>query len=168
MEKTHWWKSGGEYKKGVEHPYYGKKRPEHSLALKGRYTTGEWRYCAQCNKKIRIMGRRRKESKDNFCSRKCRGLWTSRNSIGEKATNWRGGINPINDNIRKSATYKTWRRTVFVRDEFTCRECGRKHIYIVAHHIKPFSKYPELRFDIDNGKTLCEECHEKYRKENYE
>ena len=100
----------------------------------------------------------------------CKGLKTGRipksafkigQLFGEKHHNWKGGINPINDTIRKSIKYKQWRRTIFIRDEFTCRGCGKKHIYIEAHHIKPFAKFPELRFDIDNGQTLCEDCHKK-------
>lgn len=77
---------------------------------------------------------------------------------------WKGGITPINEAIRKSVEYKLWREAVYQRDNFTCRSCGEKEAVsgkLNAHHIKPFSLYPELRFAIDNGETLCDECHKK-------
>ena len=29
-----------------------------------------------------------------------------------------------------------------------------------AHHVQPFAKHPERRFDVANGITLCHPCHE--------
>lgn len=79
---------------------------------------------------------------------------------GEKNANWKGGITPINLAIRMSKEYKLWRQAVFERDNFTCIWCGQLRESIEADHIKPFSQYPELRFAIDNGRTLCRKCHE--------
>lgn len=80
---------------------------------------------------------------------------------GDKHPNWKGGVNPINDTIRKSFEYKLWRESVFKRDSYTCIWCGQVGGKLQADHIKPFCNYPELRFAIDNGRTLCKECHSK-------
>ena len=67
---------------------------------------------------------------------------------------------------RRSAEYKAWRAAVFARDEFTCRVCGERGGRLNAHHIKKYSVFPELRYDISNGITLCEGCHkEVHRRE---
>ncbi len=85
---------------------------------------------------------------------------------GSNCYNWKGGITPINKLIRNSLEYKLWRESVFERDNWTCIWCGAKsgkgkHIELHADHIKPFALFPELRFAIDNGRTLCIDCHRK-------
>lgn len=85
---------------------------------------------------------------------------------GEKCNLWKGGITPINHAIRMTLEYKLWREAVFKRDNYTCIWCGDKNykgrgktLVLQADHIKPFSLFPELRFSIDNGRTLCVPCH---------
>lgn len=62
---------------------------------------------------------------------------------------------------RNMPQYIEWRKSVFERDGYACQDCGSKD-RINAHHIKTWSGHPELRFDVDNGKTVCFECHKKY------
>jgi len=82
---------------------------------------------------------------------------------GEKNHQWRGGIGNKNHLIRKSLEYRIWAMEVYKKDQWTCRLCrkicGRGNI--IAHHLKLFSEFPELRFCIDNGITLCRSCHMK-------
>ena len=83
---------------------------------------------------------------------------------GEKGSNYRGGIADINNLIRHSIEYKLWREEVFIRDDYTCWKCNQRGKRIHAHHIVGFSTYPEGRFDINNGATLCIKCHNDYHK----
>lgn len=78
---------------------------------------------------------------------------------GEKCHLWRGGITIINKAIRSSFEYRLWRESVFKRDNYTCKFCGQRGNRLHADHIKPFAYFPELRFDLNNGRTLCKECH---------
>lgn len=94
---------------------------------------------------------------------------------GEKHWNWKGGISPLAERIRRSLKYKLWRKSVYERDNYTCQKCGGyKGNRLNAHHnIKSFSLIWELNniktyeqaekcaelWDVNNGITLCEECH---------
>lgn len=37
----------------------------------------------------------------------------------------------------------------------------KKSLPLHADNIKPFALYPELRFEVTNGRTLCIPCHKK-------
>ena len=64
--------------------------------------------------------------------------------------------------------YKQWREAVLKRDKYTCQYCGKVGGKLNVHHIKPFSLYPDDRFNIDNGITLCKQCHIELHKSERE
>jgi len=71
------------------------------------------------------------------------------------------GRSPFLKHIRPQSTTKKWREEIFARDNYICQKCSQKGGFLNAHHIKLYSKYPELRFEISNGLTLCVVCHKK-------
>jgi len=85
----------------------------------------------------------------------------SATKIGFKNPNWKGGITPINKRIRRSSKFFHWRNMIFKRDDYTCQKCRKRGGELHPHHIKQFAYYPELRFDLNNGITLCKSCHLK-------
>jgi len=64
---------------------------------------------------------------------------------------------------RDSKLHKEWITKVLQRDLYRCRWC---HVTdnLVAHHIKSWEEYPELRVDLENGMTLCKACHMRHHK----
>lgn len=86
--------------------------------------------------------------------------WLMGRFVGDKNPNWRGGQVHPDKRLRTSYQSKEWSNAVRERDGHKCKECGatgRLH----AHHVKPWKDHPELRWDVDNGVTLCPRCHQK-------
>lgn len=67
---------------------------------------------------------------------------------------------------RTTKEYAEWRLSVFKRDNYECQDCHSINKAINAHHIKKYSDYPEIRCDLNNGITLCEQCHKKKHKKH--
>lgn len=85
-----------------------------------------------------------------------------RGAKGDKCHSYKDGKSVQRAKNRLTSEYKRWRFDVYARDNFTCQKCGDdKGGNLIAHHIKPYCEYPELRLDINNGITLCNICHDK-------
>ena len=64
---------------------------------------------------------------------------------------------------RNYIEYREWRELVYNRDNYTCQVCSsRGGITINAHHLFSFNENELLRTELDNGVTLCEECHNMF------
>lgn len=133
------WNKGIHMWKGKEHPRgtLGKKLPPKVVS-------------EETKEKMRVV------TKDRWKEQGFRERMT-----GENANAWRGGVTSENEAERKCCKYKEWRNAVFERDSYTCQECGKKGGFLHADHIKPFSLFKGLRFDINNGRTLCVDCHRR-------
>lgn len=102
---------------------------------------------------------------------------------GEKCNFWKGGIYSIKNRIRDSYRYNDWRQKVFIRDDFTCQDCGQVGGNLNAHHHVKGKSFKDLIEEVkinlplmdlyegamiyepmwnqDLGTTLCLKCHKK-------
>ena len=81
---------------------------------------------------------------------------------GENAYNFSHGRFQRSLDDRRKPEYKAWRTAVFERDNYTCQHCGdNRGGNLHAHHLKSFADFESLRYVVENGLTLCKDCHEK-------
>ena len=106
---------------------------------------------------------------------------------GSNNSNWKGGITPLTAKIRALQENKNWIKSVFVRDNYTCQDCGQVGRKLEAHHRKAFatlfqeflqtySQFSPIEdketlvrlamtwqpfWDTLNGETLCTVCRDK-------
>lgn len=121
--------------------------------------------------------------KHHFCSSHCRALWIGSVATqtidykekkrqislkngnkppllkGENHPNWRNGISLQNKTERQGSEYIKWRKAVLSKDNYTCQICGIRGGHLSAHHIKSWTEYPALRYDVENGQCLHYDCH---------
>jgi hypothetical protein len=153
--------------------------------LQGRDPT-KWHVveCAECGSRFEA----RIKKGVRFCSRSCKSKANARRLADDPAYrekmralalkngnvpphakgaghyHWRGGVTQANQVWRATGEYKAWRIAVYKRDGFKCQSCGHMSTHLHAHHLQPAILHPELRYDISNGITLCQPCHDKLPK----
>lgn len=94
------------------------------------------------------------------CSKKCRSRLL-RMRAEKRRSEGRYTQHQLDRLARNSPELKGWRKLIFTRDNYTCQECGIRGGYLEADHIKPFAFFPDLRYVLSNGRTLCRPCHNK-------
>jgi HNH endonuclease len=83
-------------------------------------------------------------------------------NLGSKCWNWKGGITPDRVRLRISLDMKLARECCFERDNYTCRSCAQRGGKLNAHHIWPFQRFPEWKYEVWNLLTLCKRCHDAF------
>lgn len=134
----------------------GKWRSENWLGDRHPNWTGGKRVktCEQCGNEFR----QRKNQPittfkvQKYCSQEC--AWKAQDVSGANNPNWRGGVAKS-----RGRQHGRWVDAVIARDNAQCQHCGIKGVEMHAHHIKPYKEYPSLRYELDNGITLCYQCH---------
>jgi len=152
----------------------------HKINLGKTFTKkGIYKICPLCQGKFYVaLG---VSNKRIYCSKKCLFLSpTYRNAIsqrqkgriiseetkeklslifrGSNSSLWMGGKGLIASNLRQHPEYIQWRRGVIKRDGYKCAKCGSES-NLHADHIIPVVENPKLIFKVDNGRTLCGDCH---------
>lgn len=80
---------------------------------------------------------------------------------GPNHWNWKGGVTPLNQRGRTSEDASSWKQAVLHRDNYCCRIC-KTTFNLEVHHINSWASFPEERFILQNGISLCELHHKLY------
>jgi hypothetical protein len=175
------------FKDKTKHPSYGKKRTEEAknnirkghLGLKypnrkspppvseetrrkqSEARKGEknhsWKggkpKCIDCGKQL-----------TSYSAKKCKGCY-SKTMTEENNPCWRGGLAfRKKQDKRNDSAYQEWVRQCKKRDNNQCLFKGQKCSgYNIVHHILPWRDFPELRYELKNGITLCQYHHPRKR-----
>jgi len=112
---------------------------------------GNYRNSSLKNGRTRSCGCLKKENFDNV-----------RKVKGEEHGMWKGGISSPRQRLMSSKVYKDWRIGVFERDSYICQKCGQVGGKLHAHHSNNYTDYENERTNVDNGITLCKNCHDGF------
>lgn len=147
--------SKGGFRKGV------------SSWIKGRHPLGrKWTKEQKTNQSVKMIGNRNgKGNKGRIISSDiiAKRLKTMKGKyIGEKHWSWKGGITRKHygtSYIERRRFQREMQKMVFERDNYTCQMCGQRGVDLQVDHIQSWAEYVELRFSMDNCRTLCAKCH---------
>ncbi len=151
----------------MEHPDETKAKMRGHKSWLGRYHTE----ASKCKMRLAKLGKKASKDTKLKLSISHKGLIAK-----ERNPNWNGGVTGLRESIRDLPEYRWWRDSIFSRDSYTCKKCGRVGGVLNAHHEVSFcdilmifnitsveaARQCNLLWDINNGTTLCKKgCHTK-------
>jgi len=140
--------------------------------------------CVRCKKEFRLIGTSNSFKEDGLCG-KCRGrqkyldnvdkyrktnvcptcgkkiLKSSKycntcSQIGNKNHQWKE--EKEDRRFYSTIGYRNWRKEILKQFHNKCVMCNSTY-RLAAHHIYPKRRFPDKRFDLDNGVALCHKHH---------
>lgn len=146
---------------------YGVKNPFASLDIKKKIeSTNIKRYGVKYPTKLKSVQEKIKKT----CQKKYGVDYfvQTQRFYGEDNPRWKGGVK-YHRQERSTNEYINWRKSIYCRDLYTCQKCGAKNkkgnkipVILNAHHIYNWNDFPDKRYDLNNGITLCRDCHNKF------
>ena len=127
----------------------GTKRPLVSLKRMGHIVSEETRRKIGEKNRIKLLGK--KQTPEQIEKRVSQ-------YRKEAHWNWHGGITSV-DHLERLKFSKIMRKQILERDNYTCQMCGIRGGRLQVDHIQSWAEYVELRFEMNNCRTLCESCH---------
>jgi len=136
------------------------------LCVKGHSKKAGYSICeCDCGAIKDIPNSRLKNKKVNSCGcLKSNNLKNHRILKGKDHPNWKGGISDKRERFMQAKVYKTWRKEIYERDNYTCQKCKQIGYKLNVHHIESYAEHENKRCDIDNGITFCYKCHLRFHK----
>lgn len=165
FQKGHGLNKGNKFRRGIspwnkgKHVQLNTGRTHFKNGIRSRNYIEHNIVCAVCEK---IFHTKPSNTDAKFCSMQCKKVWESKHMRGDANPNWKGGRTKHSAQRRIDMgriEYRQWRMSVFQRDGFKCQSCNVIGGDLHAHHIKKWADHPMLRYETDNGVTLCVECH---------
>lgn len=115
--------------------------------------------CEVCGKEVFDKPYRKSRTCSKICKDKLLKIYR-----GEAHWNFKGEASGTRQRRRSWSEYREWRSLIMARDNYTCTKCDRRGGRLTAHHLQSWSKFPELRFSVENGAALCWKCHWQYHR----
>jgi len=136
-----------------------------SRTKKRYHRSSVWRCLCDCGNYIDVPINRLKSGHTKSCG--CLHIEkTIERSTGENNHNWNQLLTEKDrETYRSIPEYTKWRNSIYERDDYTCQKCGIRGGDINAHHKDGYHWCKERRTDIDNGITLCKDCHDDFHHE---
>ena len=124
----------------------------------GDYNKRYWRCKCECGNYSKVKTENLMSGNSNSCG--CVRL----EYLGKNHPNYNPNIPDEERFNRRGNDHKLWSRQVLSQNDYTCQICSQHGGNLNAHHLNGWNAFPEQRFDLDNGVTLCVDCHKDFHK----
>lgn len=80
---------------------------------------------------------------------------------GQAHPRWNPELADEDRKYARCPEHQAWSKQVLRRDKWRCVACGVGGS-VHAHHLRSYRLHPEIRSDLNNGATVCPDCHRAY------